>query len=82
MAAESALGLGSPTIGWTAAAVEAVREFADPDYPGRIEARSLIITPGGDQIVCTAASRICGKVEFDLVRPGGDSQARVANGAE
>jgi lysophospholipase len=57
VAAEPALGLGSPTIGWTAAAAEAVREFANPHYPGRIEARSLIITPGGDQIVSTAASR-------------------------
>jgi lysophospholipase len=57
VAAEPALGLGSPTIGWTAAAVEAVREFADADYARRIEARSLVVTPGGDQIVSTAASR-------------------------
>jgi lysophospholipase len=57
VAAEPALGLGSPTIGWIAAAVEAVREFADADYARRIEAHSLVITPGGDQIVSTAASR-------------------------
>jgi lysophospholipase len=55
--AKPALGLGSPTIGWTAAASEAVREFADADYARRIEAHSLVITPGGDLIVSTTASR-------------------------
>jgi lysophospholipase len=58
LAAEPALGLGSPTIGWTAAAVEAVHEFADPRYPTRIGTRSLIVTSGRDQIVSTPASLI------------------------
>jgi lysophospholipase len=57
LVAEPALGLGSPTIGWTAAAAEAVHEFADPRYPIRIRTRSLIVTSGGDQIVSTPASR-------------------------
>lgn len=57
VATEPALGLGSPTIGWTAAATEATREFADPDFPKRIVARSLVIAPVGDQIVSPAASR-------------------------
>ena len=57
VAAQPGLGLGSPTIGWTAAATEATHEFADPDFPKRIVARSLVIAPGGDQIVSPAASR-------------------------
>jgi len=57
VAAQPDLGLGSPTIGWTAAAAEATHEFADPDFPKRIVARSLVIAPGRDQIVSPAASR-------------------------
>ncbi|MDA9451163.1 MULTISPECIES: alpha/beta fold hydrolase [unclassified Bradyrhizobium] len=55
--AEPALGLGSPTIGWTAAAVEATREFSDADFARRVAPPCLIIAAAGDRIVSTAASR-------------------------
>jgi lysophospholipase len=50
------LGLGSPTIAWTDAALEVMREFGGADYPRRIRERMLIVTPGRDRIVSTAAS--------------------------
>jgi lysophospholipase len=56
VATDPALGLGSPTIAWTDAAFEAMREFAGAGYPGRIRERMLIIAPGRDRIVSTAAS--------------------------
>jgi len=55
--AEPKLGLGSPTIAWTDAAIEAMREFTDADYPAKIRDRTLIVAPGGDQITSPAASR-------------------------
>jgi lysophospholipase len=55
--AQPALGLGSPTIGWTAAAIEATREFSDANFSRSVAARCLIIAAAGDQIVSTAASR-------------------------
>jgi lysophospholipase len=56
VATEPMLGLGSPTIAWTDAAFEAMREFAGADYPGRVRERMLIVAPGRDRIVSTAAS--------------------------
>jgi lysophospholipase len=56
IASEPALGLGSPTIAWTEAALEVMQEFADANYPGRIRERMLIVTPGRDYIASTAAS--------------------------
>jgi lysophospholipase len=43
VAAEPTLGIGSPTIAWTGAALEAMREFADADYPAKIRDRTLIV---------------------------------------
>jgi lysophospholipase len=56
VATESPLGLGSPTIAWTDAAFEAMQEFAGAGFPGRIRERMLIVAPGQDHIVSTAAS--------------------------
>lgn len=55
--AEPKLGIGSPTIAWTDAAIEAMREFTDAGYPAKIRDRTLIVAPGGDQIASSAASR-------------------------
>lgn len=54
--AAPSLGLGSPTIGWTAAAVEAVHALAEPDYPSQLKIPCLLITAGSDEIVSTPAS--------------------------
>ena len=56
VAARPALGIGSPTIGWTAAALDATREFEAPDYARAIRDRLLIVAAGADEIVSTAAS--------------------------
>jgi lysophospholipase len=56
VATDPVLGLGSPTIAWTDAALEAMLEFAGAGYPKRIRERMLIVTPGRDRIVSTAAS--------------------------
>ena len=56
VATAPALGLGSPTIAWTDAALEAMQEFAGAGYPGRIRERMLIVAPGRDRIVSAAAS--------------------------
>ncbi len=56
VAAEPALGIGSPTIAWTGAALEAMREFSGPDYPTKIRDRTLIVAAGADEIASTAAS--------------------------
>ena len=57
LAAEPALGIGSPTIAWTDAALEVMHEFADTGYPAKIRERVLIVAPGQDEIASTAASR-------------------------
>lgn len=56
VASEPALGIGSPTLRWTEAALEVVHEFADANYPVRGLDRTLIIAAGNDQIASTAAS--------------------------
>jgi lysophospholipase len=58
VATAPALGLGSPTIAWTDAALEAMQEFAGAGYPGRIRGRMLIVTASRDHIVSTPASRL------------------------
>jgi lysophospholipase len=55
LAAEPALGLGSPSIAWIAAAFRAMNEFADPAYPAKIRQPLLIIAAGQDAIVSNAA---------------------------
>lgn len=57
LAAEPALGIGSPTIGWTHAALSAMHEFTDAACAGRIRDRTLIVAAGEDEIASTPASR-------------------------
>jgi lysophospholipase len=53
--ADPRLGLGSPTIAWTAAAFRAMSDFLDPAFPARIRQPLLIIGAGHDVIVSTEA---------------------------
>ena len=57
LAAEPALGIGSPTIAWTDAALEVMHEFADAGYPAKIREHTLNVAPGRDEIASTTASR-------------------------
>jgi len=56
VAAEPLLGLGSPTIGWLAAAVRVTEEFAEASYPASLHQPILIIAAGDDRLVSTAAA--------------------------
>ncbi len=56
IATEPALGLGSPTIDWTNAALNAMQDFSDAAYPRRIRERLLIVAAGRDNITSAAAS--------------------------
>src|ERR1700674_5079551 len=53
--AEPKLGLVSPTIGWVDAAFAAMRDFADPSYPGQTRQPILIVAAGQDEVVSTPA---------------------------
>jgi len=53
--AEPALGLGSPTVAWTAAAFRAINDFVDPVFPAKIRQPLLVIAAGQDMIVSNAA---------------------------
>jgi len=53
--AEPGLGLGSPTVAWTAAAFHVMNDFADPAYAAKIRQPLLIIAAGQDWIVSTPA---------------------------
>ena len=53
--AEPALGLGSPTVAWSAAAFGAMAEFAAPDYAQQIRQPIVMIAAGRDEIVSTGA---------------------------
>jgi lysophospholipase len=53
--AEPALGLGSPTVAWSAAAFKAMSEFARPGYAARIRQPIVMVAAGRDVIVSTAA---------------------------
>jgi lysophospholipase len=53
--AEPALGLGSPTVSWLAAAYRAMDEIADPGFAGKVRQPLMLIAAGRDEIVSTAA---------------------------
>jgi lysophospholipase len=70
---EPALGIGSPTVGWASAAFDAMEEFAEPGYPGRIRHPLLIIAAGADSIVSTPDTEEFGirlRAGSHLVLPG------------
>ena len=52
---EPELGVGSPTIAWTAAAFRAMRAFADPAFPAKIRQPLLLIAAGRDEVVSLPA---------------------------
>lgn len=54
--AEPALGLGSPTIGWLAAAFRVTEEFAEAAYPASLHQPILIIAAGDDRLVSSEAA--------------------------
>lgn len=54
--AAPALGMGSPTFGWTAAAFQVMDRFADPLYPTALRQPMLILAAGNDTIVSTPAT--------------------------
>ncbi|MGE3150227.1 MAG: alpha/beta hydrolase [Pseudorhodoplanes sp.] len=56
LAAEPALGIGSPTVAWTDAAFRMMREFAAPSYAASIRQPILAVAAGHDEIVSTAAT--------------------------
>lgn len=49
------LAIGSPTVGWTAAAYDAMDAFAAPAYPLALQQPMLIVSAGSDAIVANAA---------------------------
>ena len=53
--AEPALGLGSPTASWLAAAYRTMDEIADPGFAGLVRQPLMLIAAGRDEIVSTAA---------------------------
>lgn len=53
--AQPSLGLGSPTNSWTAAAFDAMAEFADPRYAPEIRQPIVVVAAGRDEIVSTPA---------------------------
>ena len=50
--------IGSPTVGWVAAAYEAMRRLAGPGEAGRIVAPTLIVATGDDPICSTPAAEL------------------------
>jgi lysophospholipase len=52
-----ALGIGSPTNGWMAAANDAMHEFEEARYGSPIHDRTLIVASGADRIASTPASK-------------------------
>ncbi len=49
------LFLGGPTVGWTHAALQAMRRFDDPNFPRRANTPTLVIASGADRVVDTPA---------------------------
>jgi lysophospholipase len=52
---EPALGLGAPTVAWADAALQLMKQFAVPSYPGSIRQPILMVAAGRDEIVSTPA---------------------------
>jgi lysophospholipase len=52
---EPALGVGSPTIAWTDAALKQMRQLRAPGYAGRIRQPMLLVAAGRDELVSTPA---------------------------
>jgi lysophospholipase len=57
VAADPELGIGSPTIAWTGAALDLIHEFAQPKFAEMVRVRTLIVAAGSDQITSVSASK-------------------------
>ncbi len=55
IAADPALGIGSPTVAWLDAAFDAMVAFRAADYPAKIVQPTLLLAAGADSVVSTAA---------------------------
>src|SRR5260370_26530920 len=53
--AEPALAIGWPTVGWTDAALKAMRQLSEPSFPTKIRQPILVIAARHDQLVSTPA---------------------------
>lgn len=49
------IAVGGPTYGWLAAAQQAVRELADPDFPARVAVPLVMVVAGADSVVSNLA---------------------------
>lgn len=49
------LGVGRPSVRWSAAAFRAMARAAAPDFPGRVNVPVLLLAAARDQVVSTAA---------------------------
>ncbi len=54
--ADASLGLGSPTLSWTAAAFRQIDAFLEPEYPAKLRQPILIVAAGDDRLVSTEAT--------------------------
>jgi lysophospholipase len=52
---EPTLSLRSPTIAWADAAMRAMAQFANPNYPASLRQPILMVAAGRDEVVSTAA---------------------------
>ncbi len=57
---EASLGLGSPTVGWLAAAFQAMAELRRMQFPRPLKAPVLMLAAGRDKIVSAKAIHILG----------------------
>ncbi|SER43283.1 lysophospholipase [Faunimonas pinastri] len=71
--ANPALGIGLPTIGWTAAAFRAMRRLNDPGFAESLRLPTLFVLPGDDRVVDPfAVERLAGRLKSAaLVRVSG-----------
>ncbi len=74
LAANPAMAVGLPTLGWAAAAFAAMAEATSDRFPGEIGIPVLMLAAANDQIVSTAATETLGlrmRNGRHLVVPGG-----------
>ncbi len=56
IAANPAIGLGYPTVGWLHAAFRQTRLFEDPQFPREITVPTLVLASGADRVTDTRAA--------------------------
>jgi lysophospholipase len=53
--AQPSLGIGAPTVGWAAAAFDAMAQFAQPRFTANLRQPMVLVAAGRDEIVSTPA---------------------------